>query len=292
MSREIRNLFYKLIQRRRLLPSFKNEHGGMGYQLPDVRYGDGTPLSQASCFVPQQRGLDSYEPVLLGRSTLSDALSGPELLKDVIGILALLEPDDYLRYTMSYYREGMKRFGGRWRYADITTALLGLSRLLKPESYMEIGVRRGRSMAIVAGVCPDCSMVGFDLWIENYAGMPNPGSGFVRQEMSKVGHRGKLELIRGNSHETVKQYFREHPDAYFDLITVDGDHSLLGAAEDLADALPRLKIGGAVVFDDIIHPKHRYLYDLWQHFTGAGDRFTTWEFDELGYGVAVGIRKF
>jgi len=290
--REIRDLFYKLVQRRRLVPSLQNKHGGLRYQLPELRYGDGTPLSQASCFVPQQRGLDSYEPVLIGRSTLSDALSGPELLKDVIAILALLEPDDYVQYTMAYYQEGLRRFGDRWRYADITTALLGLSRLIQPESYLEIGVRRGRSLAMVAAVCPDCSVVGFDLWKENYAGMPNPGPEFVRQEISKVGHRGKLELIRGNSHETVKQYFREHPNAYFDLITVDGDHSLQGAAEDLVDALPRLKIGGAVVFDDIVHPQHRYLYDVWQHFTEEGNRFTTWEFDELGYGVAVAMRKF
>lgn len=292
MIRHFRNVFSKLAQSWLLATALQNDQDVLRHQLPEVRYVDGTPLSQASCFVPHQRGLDSYEPVLIGPSTLSDVLSGPELLKDVIAILALLEPDDYLRYTMSYYREGLERFGDRWRYADITTALLGLSRLLKPESYLEIGVRRGRSLAIVAAVCPECSMLGFDLWIENYAGMPNPGPEFVQQEMSKVGHLGKLELIRGNSHETVKQYFREHPDAYFDLITVDGDHSLLGAAEDLADALPRLKIGGAVVFDDIVHPKHRYLYDLWQHFTGAGGRFTTWEFVELGYGVAVGIRKF
>ena len=31
--------------------------------------------------------------------------------------------------------------------------------------YLEIGVRRGRSMAMVASQAPDCSMLGFDLWV-------------------------------------------------------------------------------------------------------------------------------
>jgi predicted O-methyltransferase YrrM len=202
-----------------------------------------------------------------------------------------LEPDDYIAYTSGYYRAGLERLGEHWRYADITTALLGLSRLLRPESYLEIGVRRGRSMAMVAATCPHCRIVGFDLWIQNYAGMPNPGPEFVREELARVGYQGQLELIGGNSHQTVKQYFKTQPDAFFDLITVDGDHSLQGAAEDLADVLPRLKIGGAIVFDDIVHPQHRYLSQVWRHFTQDSERFTTWEFDELGYGVAIAIRK-
>jgi hypothetical protein len=127
--REIRDLFYKLVQRRRLVPSLQNKHGGLRYQLPEVRYGDGTPLSQASCFVPQQRGLDSYEPVLIGRSTLSDALRGPELLKDVIAILALLEPDDYVQYTMAYYQEGLRRFGDRDRCSSRAQLGDGCSRM-------------------------------------------------------------------------------------------------------------------------------------------------------------------
>jgi predicted O-methyltransferase YrrM len=178
-------------------------------------------------------------------------------------IIEHLEPDDYIRYLQAYYQAGLVRFGDAWRYADIVTALLAAAQLIHPQAYLEIGVRRGRSMAMVTATCQDCAMVGFDLWTADYAGMTNPGPDFVEGEMKKLGYRGTLNLIRGDSHQTVPEYFKTNPQAYFDLITVDGDHSERGAAQDLRNVLPRLKLGGVLVFDDVNHPAFPHLGRIW-----------------------------
>jgi len=232
-----------------------------------------------------------YHPVMIGPSTIGAMATSPASLRGVIQILECLEPDDYVRYLLAYYEAGLERFGDLWRYADIATVLVAAARLIRPRNYLEIGVRRGRSMAMVAATCPDCDIVGFDLWARDYAGMSNPGPDFVRAEIKKLGYSGRMELISGDSHETLPRFFSEHRDAFFDLVTVDGDHSKKGAERDLRDVLPRLKVGGIIVFDDICHPLHPYLAKVWQRVVVSDSRFATWQFAELGYGVAFAIRK-
>jgi len=78
---------------------------------------------------------------------------------------------------------------------------------------------------------------------------------------------------------------------FFDLITVDGDHSEWGAEQDLRQVYQRLKIGGVLVFDDICHPLHPYLAGVWQRAVATDRRFATWQFAELGYGVALAVRR-
>jgi hypothetical protein len=217
--------------------------------------------------------------------------SDPGTARVVLALYQILEEDDYIRALKRYYAGGLERFGDDWEYADLVTAAYASAEILRPASYLEIGVRRGRSMAAVGLAAPRCDVVGFDRWTPNYAGMPNPGPDFVRGEMQRVGHRGAVELVSGNSHETVPAYLRAHPDAFFDLIVVDGDHSNSGAAEDIACVLPRLKVGGAFLFDDISHFKHT-LIEVWQHFFVDNPRFSAWEFRDLGYGVGVAVRRF
>ena len=83
-------------------------------------------------------------------------------------------------------------------------------------------------MSIVASNNPQAELVGFDLWIEDYAGMDNPGPKFVEKELSRVDFKGSLKLIGGNSRQTVPKYFDRNPNKYFDLVTIDGDHSTRG----------------------------------------------------------------
>ena len=35
-------------------------------------------------------------------------------------------------------------------------------------------------MAMVLAACPEVEVVGFDMWMEDYAGMENPGANFVK----------------------------------------------------------------------------------------------------------------
>jgi len=146
-------------------------------------------------------------------------------------------------------------------------------------------------LGIVAAAFPPVHLVGFDLWMSNYAGMENPGPDFVRSEIERLGHTGELTLISGDSKETVPRFLRENPDFFFDLITVDGDHSAKGAATDLQNVLPRLKIGGVIVLDDIVHPQHSYLAKVWTRYVGDVGSFDSCMYSALGYGIAFAIRK-
>jgi len=233
-----------------------------------------------------------YEPLLAGPSTFMGECSSAETVSEVVAILKTLTPDPFVRFNLEYYQSGWDRFGPRWKYADILTVLLGISKSIKVKSYLEIGVRRGRSMAVVASVHPEARIVGFDMWIHNYVGIENPGAEFVQKELEKVGYRQQAELITGDSRKTVRKYFRAHPDAFFDLITVDGDHSASGAKADLANVIPRLKVGGFLVFDDICNPYHPQLQKVWQSQVSRHQRFAVGVFDEVGYGVGFAIKKY
>ena len=262
--------------------------------LPVPGYFEMTQQVEALAFEAGEGLTDFYAGTgpMLGAEALGRAITADDrLVRRALKLMRALEPDAYLRFLIRYYEEGLRRFGAAWGYADIVTVLLGLSRALRPSSYLEIGVRRGRSACAVASAAPNCAMVLMDVWVKGYAGMDNPGPDLVRAELRKVGHRGAAEFVDGDSHKTLPAYFAAHPDAAFDIITVDGDHANLGAAQDLADVLPRLKIGGAIVFDDTAHPKHPGLYDVWRRMVEEDRRFSTFNYVSAGFGVGFALRK-
>lgn len=256
------------------------------------QYGAMARRVAAICYAPRGGETEWYPPVMEGASALAERIMRGKYVERARDLLAALSPDAYSTYMVRYYTEGLKRFGTGWRYADIVTVLLVLSETLRPAWYLEIGVRRGRSACAVAAAYPKANLVLCDMWIRNYAAMENPGPEFVRAELHRVGHAGACEFVEGNSHETLPNYFKQHPAAVFDLITVDGDHSDDGAAQDLCDVLPRLAVGGAIVFDDIAHPQHPGLRDVWNRLVADDPRFTAFQLDEVGYGVGFAIRKW
>jgi predicted O-methyltransferase YrrM len=233
-----------------------------------------------------------YEPLLAGPGTFADAATSAETIRAVSSVVASLTPEPFAEFTLQFYQAGLERFGASWRYADVLTVLHAVCRRLTPLTYLEIGVRRGRSMSVVASAQPEATLLGFDMWIQNYVGQENPGPAFVEAELAKVGFRGRVELISGNSHVTVADYFRRHPDVFVDVATVDGDHTARGAAADLRTVIPRLKIGGVLVFDDICNVEHTYLRNVWHDEVADSPRFSSWSFEELGHGVAFAIKKY
>ncbi|MCC9599013.1 class I SAM-dependent methyltransferase [Stieleria sp. JC731] len=241
--------------------------------------------------VYQTAGTQWLEPVQVSAQTILRMATSDKTLGSIRQMMNRLTDDDYLTFLKGYYDTGRANFGDDWYYADLLTFLHAAATVLRPRRYLEIGVRRGRSLAVVSSVAPDCDVTGFDLWMENYAGMPNPGADFVFEELSNLGHRGSLELISGNSHETVPAFFDEHPGYMFDLINVDGDHSEDGARADLLTVIPRLAVGGVIVLDDITHPQHLYLEKVWDEVIGNNPAFSSAKYRELGYGVAVAVRK-
>lgn len=232
-----------------------------------------------------------YLPALAGPGTFWNEIINPATIRSALQIMQRLTPDKYMEYVIGFYQAGLARFGDQWVYADINTVLLGIAKILQPRSYLEIGVRRGRSMAMVVSQVPNCSVVGFDLWIKNYAGMENPGEEFVRSELNRIGYRGSAELISGDSKMTVPLYFQKRRNPVFDLITVDGDHSETGARLDLENVIPRLKVGGVLVFDDTCNQSHQGLTEVWTELVVNDPRFASHTFNEVGFGVGFAVKK-
>ena len=124
--------------------------------------------------------LGNHGGPVLGASTLGELALSPALHDEAWAIVDRLEPDDNVSHVRDFVAEGRRLAGRQWRYVDIASALAAATELLRPSSYLEVGVRRGRSMAIVAARAPKCSIIGVDMWQPNYAGMENPGPGYVR----------------------------------------------------------------------------------------------------------------
>lgn len=124
--------------------------------------------------------------------------------------------------------------------------------------YLETGVRRGWSMACVSAAAPGCYLLGFDAWIENYGGVGNPGLDFVESELLRLGHKGVISLVDGDTNVTLPQVLNEFSESVFQklfrlgLILVDGDHSYQGALNDLTTLIPKLEPGGYLVIDDLL----------------------------------------
>ncbi|UFS72428.1 class I SAM-dependent methyltransferase [Geomonas sp. RF6] len=235
-------------------------------------------------------GANHYGPVILTPTTLARIATSEQTWGEILSFHGELASDEYVRYVDAFYRESRARFGKEWHYLDIVNVLYAIAKTIKPRTYMEIGVRRGRSACAVAHGSPSTVMVAFDMWQQNYAGMENPGPEFVKSELAKHGHTGELYFVNGNSHETVPAFFQNNPLLSLDLITVDGDHTEDGAFDDLKNVIPRLSVGGVLVFDDICHPAHTYLLKVWQRAMAEFPFLTHYEYTESGYGVAFAIR--
>lgn len=231
-----------------------------------------------------------YGKVMLTPETLASIATAPETWTEMLSFHHKLATDDYVKYVDAYYREAINRFGNHWKYLDISNVLFAASRTLQPKTYLEIGVRRGRSACMVVRGCPSVNIVAFDMWAKDYAGMENPGENFVRQELKEHGHSGDAFFIDGNSHETIPAFFHQYPQTYFDMITVDGDHTDEGAFDDLCNVIPFLSEGGVLVFDDIAHPAHPRLLSVWRKAMEKFPCLAGYEYIQAGYGVAFAIR--
>lgn len=135
------------------------------------------------------------------------------------------------------------------KIANTWLVLAYLSKALKVNRYMELGVRRGFSMAVVGGRRKKAHLVGFDDWQPGYGGAANPGPDFVRDELKAIGHAGKVELITGHVANTVPAYEATES---FPLILVDADHTKDGTYRDILNVLSFLMPGGGhLVVDDL-----------------------------------------
>ncbi len=175
-----------------------------------------------------------------------------------------IELDEPLLRRRDTIRENIRDGVKFW---NVHVGLAYLTRILKPESYLEIGVRTGGSFVQALNGVNIETAYALDMWSGQYAGMPNTME-FTKKQIegffSKTNSKTNLKMIQGNSHLVLKKFKDEG--LKFDLINVDGDHSAEGALEDLRDAYELLNEKGAIIFDDIIHPSHGYLLDTAHQF--------------------------
>ena len=149
-------------------------------------------------------------------------------------------------------------------------------------------------MAQVMCQSSDTKVYGFDMWLPEYGSIrqegvrtQNPGPGFVIKELRQLGVSRIPALIKGNSHDTLTEFWRDstNPER-FDLIYVDGDHSYDGARQDLEICFEHLADKGVLLFDDIHHPSHPELKILWDEIKA---RYPDHVFIEDRYGMGTGV---
>ena len=264
---------------------------GSGYRRMMAEWDGARPFPRPRyrAETPAIGGANAFDPFLPPTiQTLAAAATSPAASAAVLATLAKLTPSAFHEVQQYYMEWGRDRYAPYWTLANLATTLWAAATLIQPRTYLEIGVQRGRSAAVLAAAAPECDIYGFDLWIENYAGTENPGPEFVHGELAKVGHRGALTLVSGSSRSTLPVFLRDHPDLYFDVVTIDGDKSLVGIASDFAHALPRLKVGGVVIFDDI--PAKPVLRRVWDAAVSRDARYAAWEYQSGDHGVAAAIR--
>jgi predicted O-methyltransferase YrrM len=233
---------------------------------------------------------DKYSPVVVTPSALARIASSADTLHKVLEISARLERDPYTSYMTAFYCRGLDIAGQNWHFMDIVSVLYAVAASGQPENYLEIGVRRGRSACAVAAACNSVDIYAFDMWQEGYANCENPGPALVQHELAKFGHTGALSFINGDSHKTIPEFMAQNPNLTFDLITVDGDHSIEGAMDDLNNVIPRLRVGGVLVFDDTANPYCPGLMGVWEKFLRNVPDLAGYSYSEAGTGISFAIR--
>jgi len=142
--------------------------------------------------------------------------------------------------------------------------------------YLEIGVREGDSMKAVLRNPAVRFAIGIDTWGNGAGGTGRGSADHVPVMLGPDANR--VLLITGDSHVILPGLSHK-----FDLIYVDGDHTLEGALADCNDCLPLLHDTGIMLVDDLDHPQHTYLHAAVEQW--AKDHGLTFTFHAVGYGV-------
>jgi len=133
---------------------------------------------------------------------------------------------------------------------------------IQPKSYLEIGCREGDSLLHVLRAAPSLSLIVIcDIWGGNYGGSARGSHLHIPPLLSMCDYLGHVLFLNGYSQQLLP-----HLAATFDLVLVDGDHSLEGASIDLDNAWRLLRPDGILVMDDLTHPAHPYLGTLFHDF--------------------------
>lgn len=115
---------------------------------------------------------------------------------------------------------------------------------------MEIGVNACHSLLIMLLINPDAEYLLFDLNFHRYT---EPTLEYIKKQFPTT----KINIIFGNSVDTIRQYIDKHPQELhtYDLIHLDGGHTEDIFSHDYKNSKQLLQKDGIVIFDD-----YNYIY--------------------------------
>lgn len=122
----------------------------------------------------------------------------------------------------------------------------------KPQTILEIGTWNGLNAARMMKEGAK-RYIGFDLWDEGDATIDdlenNVKKRATMEEVQKTLKDFEVELIKGNTRETLKEYVAGKK-PFVDMAVIDGGHSKGTIKNDLIGLLPIMKSTGVLFLDD------------------------------------------
>jgi len=144
---------------------------------------------------------------------------------------------------------------------ELHTLLDKFSELIRPVSYLEVGVCEGESLKrVIEHGCP-ARLYLCDDWGRVAGGTGRGSHDHIQAMLDEMSVAVNPVYLDGSSHDLLMSV-----SVSFQMITVDGDHSGPGAEQDLCECWPLLEPNGFLFFDDICHPMHMYLDDVLAKF--------------------------
>lgn len=248
------------------------------------RYDDILDYHQIPNTVPTSRGFYGQHDHPMRRRPPVTEQASPDL-NDLWRRIVTAIPSKHLRF-----QKAVTAFGFR-RYLAETAA--GIAKTGGRVRYLEVGVRRGHSLAFVCLAAAQGLEYadGVDLWIDGYGGEHQHGLGGVMDLLAELGvETPRVTLHSGDSHDLLP--LMTGAGGIYNLILVDGDHTAEGARRDLDDCWEMLECGGVLVFDDLSDGPEGDLGRVWIEFVGdmpQGE--ATWQADYRATPPYSWIRK-
>lgn len=167
-----------------------------------------------------------------------------------------------------------------------------------PVRYLEIGVFLGSTSEWMLDnilTHPDARLVGIDPWIWFKTMRKRfPTEEIWEKEMLdrieslRIKYKGRADFIQGYSQDILRR--ESYKDNSFDLIYIDGQHTILSVLRDFSLSWPLLKVGGVMIFDDYLNPRNNEVkesVDLILRGIGKDGK----QYELLFKNYQVGIRK-
>lgn len=115
------------------------------------------------------------------------------------------------------------------------------------KNIMEIGFNVGHGSVLFLCASPDTKVVSFDICLESRKESWSTAKTFIDKLFP-----GRHTLIPGSSLESVPGYNKNNPDVKFDLILIDGGHTLNIATKDLINCEKLAHDRTIVIMDDVV----------------------------------------